>query len=575
MKKYTLALLCIVPAVLLLLFYQFHYWGMLQYSELYQIFLFTKTFLVDHLWYPGGIMDYMGQFLTQFFIFRFWGSLIMAICFGLGTYLVHKFTKNTNANYNTDLQALLLVPMAATWAFMVTNYANLSFALAMITTIAFAVLYTRINNKYSNIILIPLVYWVTCYGIFVYAALCLVWHIGKKHNNLVAHTLLTSLYIAIILLITYYFNQLQFHNLCFGWHFNKNPIEHLNSEFFAMIATIATPAALLFINKVQYKWVINAAIIVASAGYIYKMEMHLMNQIYKLNYHSQNGQWKSILKYDEEKLIRHDLSLATRNLALAKTNRLLDEMFDIEQSDYQCLFPDWHYDFVTPVFLGEIMYNLCNVSLAQRYYSECNHAISDYQKSARCYLRMTECSLLNREEKLTRKNARILQHTLFYKNFADSILYMCDNTNEILKNKKYSHMINNGYKIDALYFKTEPEQMLKIQLAGSPRNYVAVQYLLALNLIRKDLDGLMQNMQYLKPFNPTSTPRYVAQALTIVWYESKNENINIPEMYKREITEFMQFAQNNSISEVSDRYKNSYYYHYYCKDYKNEISAEN
>ncbi|MCQ2375220.1 MAG: DUF6057 family protein [Salinivirgaceae bacterium] len=575
MKKYTVALICIIPAVLLFLFYQFHYWGMLHYSEQYQIFLFTKKFLSDHLWYPGGIMDYLGQFLTQFFIFRSWGSIIMAICFGLGTYLVHLFTKSTNANYNKDLQALVLVPMAATWAFMVTNYANLSFALSMIVSIAFAVLYTRINNKYSNIILLPLVYWATCYGVFVYAALCLIWHIGKKHSNLSALTLLTALYVAVILLTTYHFNSLRFHSLCFGWHFNKNPIEHLNSEFFAMIVTVATPAALLFINKVQYKWIINAVIVAASVGYIYKMQMPLMNQMYKLNYHAQNEQWKSILKYDEEKLIRHDLTLATRNLALAKTNRLLDEMFDIEQSDYQCLLPDWHYDFVTPVFLGEIMYNLSNVSLAQRYFSECNNAISDYQKSAKCYVRMTECSMLNREEKLTRKNARILQNTLFYKNFADSILYMCDNTNEIMKNKKYSQMINNGYKIDALYFKTEPEQMLKIQLLGSPRNYVAVQYLLALNLIRKDLDALMQNMQYLKPFNPNSTPRYVAQALTIVWYESKNKNINIPEIYKREITEFMQFAQNNSFSEVTDRYKNSYYFHYYCKDYKNEISAEN
>lgn len=575
LKKYSTLLYCVIPSLILLIFYKFYYWGMLHYAEQYQIFLKTKDFFIDHLLYPGGMMDYLGEFFTQFSFYQILGAFIMAVAFGLGTFLMHLFVSKIKPDYCKKWQILITLPMLATWGFLFNEIANFSFALAMIFAIAFAYGYTFVGKKWTLLLFVPIVYYLTCTGAYVFVALVLIWHFfQKKDNNFVLFAIISLFYVFVLPLISYYFTQLRFHNLYWGFHFCKNQIYHSPAEFVAIISIPLIAIVLYYIKGIKYQIIVTCAVCALALFYSYSNLRTLTNQVYKLDYYTKYRQWNQILSWDTNNFPKHDISIALRNLALAKEGKLLNDMFDVEQEGYQSLIPNWCSDYITAIPIAEIMYNISNVGTALRYYFECNSAIMDYKKSARCYRRMAEIAMLNNEFGVAEKYCHILQNTIYYRQFAEFLLELMKNPTQIPLHPQYQDVVKNRYKVDAIFNRTAINTMLCIMLDYSPDNYVAFEYLIAFNLLTKDLENFVKNLKYADHFNLNIPPKCIAQALTIVQFETKRNDIAVPETYKREFQEFYNFIYNHPMEEVIKKYKNTYYFHYYCKVVNNEIPPE-
>ena len=64
----------------------FLFWGRfypshLSYQEQLQLFLFDTDYLIEHLIIPGGLAEYISEFLVQFYYHRWIGAAILATFF--------------------------------------------------------------------------------------------------------------------------------------------------------------------------------------------------------------------------------------------------------------------------------------------------------------------------------------------------------------------------------------------------------------------------------------------------------------------------------------------------------------
>ena len=63
------------------LFWRIVYPGHLQYHEQYQLFLFDMEYWKERIAIPGGMADYISEFLVQFYYHTWMGATMLALLF--------------------------------------------------------------------------------------------------------------------------------------------------------------------------------------------------------------------------------------------------------------------------------------------------------------------------------------------------------------------------------------------------------------------------------------------------------------------------------------------------------------
>ena len=79
--KYWKLLLSLLFAIAVFLFWMHPYAFVLSYQEQYQLFLFDENYFLERMSLPGGFVDYLAEFLTQFYFLYVVGAAILAILF--------------------------------------------------------------------------------------------------------------------------------------------------------------------------------------------------------------------------------------------------------------------------------------------------------------------------------------------------------------------------------------------------------------------------------------------------------------------------------------------------------------
>ena len=78
-SDYTFFILPLLTILAVWLFFGFFYPHHLHYQEQFQLFLFDSDYAWEVIRWPGGLSDYIGRFLTQFFLFAKVGAAILAV----------------------------------------------------------------------------------------------------------------------------------------------------------------------------------------------------------------------------------------------------------------------------------------------------------------------------------------------------------------------------------------------------------------------------------------------------------------------------------------------------------------
>jgi len=128
-NKYWTWALSISLGVSVYLFWAYPYKSVLSYQEQYQLFLFGEDYFLERIALPGGLADYIGEFLTQFYYIPVFGAAILGIIF----FCLQRLTWVVCRRCGADTQwfPLSFIPALALWMYMGDENVLLCFAVSL------------------------------------------------------------------------------------------------------------------------------------------------------------------------------------------------------------------------------------------------------------------------------------------------------------------------------------------------------------------------------------------------------------------------------------------------------------
>ena len=128
--KHLQGILSLLFAVAIALFWAFPYRCALSYQEQYQLFLFTPSYFTERISVPGGLADYVAEFITQFYYVYALGAILLALVFFCLQRLTWVLMRRSGVSQSWYL--LSFIPTVALWALMGNENVLLSFAIALL-----------------------------------------------------------------------------------------------------------------------------------------------------------------------------------------------------------------------------------------------------------------------------------------------------------------------------------------------------------------------------------------------------------------------------------------------------------
>ena len=535
----------------------FFFWGSaypahLSYQEQFQLFLFDAGYFWERMAVPGGLADYIAEYLTQFYYHTWAGACILALLYVLLQRLVWKLAKEQGA---VDMYyPLSFLPVIVLWHFMGDENAMLSLVVALLLALAVSCSYTDLKGKRERAVYVlaalPLLYWAAGATHFIFMGWVIVreFRLNLEGRNFwggagvlwsvglwgVGCPLLASMWV-----------QYPVCRLMAGIGYYRFPVVIPWIEIGLAVLLVVLPFLLAALPALKRKPVFYGVLQVAAValfGYCYVP-------------YSPCGTRRDVSRTSRAfspKMARSRRSSAVSsvspfgvtclNLALGKTGQMGDRMFEFYQNGTEGLLPEFRRDFTSPLPASEAYYHLGMINTAQRFTFEAMEAIPNFNKSGRCFKRLAETNLINGQYEVAAKYLRALRKTLFYKDWAEDAMTYLYNEEKINAHKEWGWLRQIRYTEDFLFSDREMDVMLGLLYQHDHRNRLAFEYMLAYVLQQRDLERFMKYYPLGKHAGYDHIPRSYQEALVYVWTQTHKNFQGMPwsisPQVVRDVTEF-------------------------------------
>lgn len=564
-------------------FYFFLYPYHLHFYEQMQMFQFSTGYFLETVMLPGGLVDYLGRFLTQFFHITSVGALIMALLFG-GVYLTSWLVVGEGlTGRNRLLWSLLsLLPVRFLWVNACDENAMPDLYLALIISLLSVWAFRHMTvsatmRRLSSLLYYPLLYFAVG-PLSVTFAMLLAIHEFRQTKGMRwfwgAGLLLLA---GVVPAIAHHWVLWPYENLYLGLHYFRFTYIQLPYIWEAVVVLVLIAIIAPVVEK-RWRNRQSISIPVVGLGALGLMIVLIwagVNKAYRPNNEVAmmyddlvlNERWEDILHEASIRTPKHPACVQCINLAMAMTGRMGDLLFRCPQPGADALLPKFNINFSRPLTAGQIYLSLGWTNTAQRYVYEANESIPDYQKSSHCYKLLAQTHIARGDKALARKYLKKLQHTLFYSDWANEQLSLLADPDPktLAHHPKYGPLMNGAVR-DDYFFGPDVLAMLGNYCTTTPHNRVATQYLLALSLVTRHLDtfvGCYELSQYLD--SEDRIPEYWQQALALDWWlkhgSFEGEPHHLDERVMQGLQQFM--SDREAGLPLEQRYYFTYWYYHF------------
>ena len=541
-------LLSLLFGVAVVIFWSVPYMSGLCFQEQYQMFLFDTNYFLERIVLPGGLADYISEFLVQFYYMPVLGGTIIALLLMSIQAISWGLMKQYGMKAVFPGYLLSFVPSIVLWCAMGDQNLLLSFVVALSGALLMGWIHNRFHNRLVKVVFelvsTALVYWFLGPVVFLYAALM----IGDTlMNGKQKERFLSSLgYSACLLILTVAWILLTTQSLQYpisriftGLNYYRYPGTVSPLPLGVMIWTVVVvffgmvPDGHAWIKKLQQSKVVMALayvlVIVASWFGIKASFDAITYDLIDYDFLVRTEQWDKIIEKAEKKLATTPLSVSCVNLALSQKGQLADRLFEFYQNGGEGLFPTFTRDMISPVSTAEIFFRLGMVNDAERYMFEAQEAIPNYRKSARLTRRIIECEIINGNYQVAAKLLRRLQKTLFYSNWANQTMALLGNEKAINRHPVYGKLRKyREKKQDFLFSDREMDQMLGLLFLNDNHNRMAYEYLVCYELLQRDMEKFMQYYPLGRFVDYDHIPRSFQEILIGNWMKTHSDPRTIP-----------------------------------------------
>ena len=541
-------LLSLLFGVAVVIFWAVPYVGGLCFQEQYQMFLFDTGYFLERIVLPGGLADYISEFLVQFYHIPVLGSAFIALLLMGIQAVVWGLMKQYGARHDFPGYLLSFLPSIALWCAMGDQNVLLSFVVALFGALLMGWIHNRFHNRLVKVVFelvsTALVYWFLGPVVFVYAVLM----IGDTLKNAQQKSSILSgigysaciliLIIAWILLTTQTL-QYPLYRIFAGLNYYRYPGAISPLPFVVMVWAVVIPFLGMVpcrqksLQKLQQSKVVMVLsyvlVIVASWFGIQASFDELTYEMIDYDFWIRTEQWNKIIEHAEKKPATSPLGVSSVNLALSQKGQLPDRLFEFYQNGAEGLFPAFTRDMISPVSTAEIFFRLGMVNDAERYMFEAQEAIPNYRKSSRLTRRIVECEIINGNYQVAAKLLRRLQKTLFYSNWANQTMALLGNEKAINRHPVYGKLRKyREKKQDFLFSDREMDQMLGLLFLNDNHNKMAYEYLVCYELLQRDMEKFMQYYPLGRFVGYDHIPRSFQEILIGNWMKTHSDPRTIP-----------------------------------------------
>ena len=541
-------LLSLLFGVAVVIFWSVPYMSGLCFQEQYQMFLFDIGYFLERIVQPGGLADYISEFLVQFYYMPVLGGTIIALLLMSIQAISWGLMKQYGMKAVFPGYLLSFVPSIVLWCAMGDQNLLLSFVVALSGALLMGWIHNRFHNRLVKVVFelvsTALVYWFLGPVVFLYAALMIGDTLMKGKQN--GHILSSLGYSACLLILTVAWILLTTQSLQYplyrifsGLNYYRYPGTVSPLPLGVMIWTVVVvffgmvPDGHAWIKKLQQSKVVMVLayvlVIVASWFGIKASFDEMTYDLIDYDFLVRTEQWDKIIEKAEKKPATTPLSVSCVNLALSQKGMFADRLFEFYQNGGEGLFPTFTRDMISPVSTAEIFFRLGMVNDAERYMFEAQEAIPNYRKSARLTRRIIECEIINGNYQVAAKLLRRLQKTLFYSNWANQMMALLGNEKAINRHPIYGKLRKyREKKQDFLFSDREMDQMLGLLFLNDNHNRMAYEYLMCYELLQRDLEKFVQYYPLGRFVGYDHIPRSFQEILIGNWMKTHSDPRTIP-----------------------------------------------
>mgnify|MGYP003392037602 FL=1 len=541
-------LLSLLFGVAVVIFWAVPFVGGLCFQEQYQMFLFDTGYFLERIVLPGGLADYISEFLVQFYYMPVLGGAIIALLLmGIQT-AVWGLMKQYGARHDFPGYLLSFLPSIALWCAMGDQNVLLSFVVALFGALVIGWIHNRFHNRLVKVVFelvsTALVYWFLGPVVFLYAALMIgdTLKNAKQKGNVFSgigySVCILVLTIAWILLTTQTL-QYPLYRIFAGLNYYRYPGAISPLPFVVMVWAVVIPflgmipchrKSLQKLQQSKVVIVLSYVLVIVASWFGIKASFDEMTyELIDYDFLVRTEQWDKIIEKAEKKPATTPLSVSCVNLALSQKGMLADRLFEFYQNGGEGLFPTFTRDMISPVSTAEIFFRLGMVNDAERYMFEAQEAIPNYRKSARLTRRIIECDIINGNYKVAAKLLRRLQKTLFYSNWANQTMALLGNEKAINRHPIYGKLRKyREKKQDFLFSDREMDQMLGLLFLNDNHNKMAYEYLMCYELLQRDMEKFMQYYPLGRFVGYDHIPRTFQEILIGNWMKTHSDPRTIP-----------------------------------------------
>lgn len=541
-------LLSLLFGVAVVIFWSVPYMSGLCFQEQYQMFLFDISYFLERIVLPGGLADYISEFLVQFYYMPVLGGTIIALLLMSIQAISWGLMKQYGMKAVFPGYLLSFVPSIVLWCAMGDQNLLLSFVVALSGALLMGWIHNRFHNRLVKVVFelvsTALVYWFLGPVVFLYAALMIGDTLMKGKQN--GHILSSLGYSACLLILTVAWILLTTQSLQYplyrifsGLNYYRYPGTVSPLPLGVMIWTVVVvffgmvPDGHAWIKKLQQSKVVMVlayVLVIVASWFGIKASFDAMTyDLIDYDFLVRTEQWDKIIEKAEKKPATTPLGVSCVNLALSQKGMLADRLFEFYQNGGEGLFPTFTRDMISPVSTAEIFFRLGMVNDAERYMFEAQEAIPNYRKSARLTRRIIECEIINGNYQVAAKLLRRLQKTLFYSNWANQMMALLGNEKAINRHPIYGKLRKyREKKQDFLFSDREMDQMLGLLFLNDNHNRMAYEYLMCYELLQRDLEKFVQYYPLGRFVGYDHIPRSFQEILIGNWMKTHSDPRTIP-----------------------------------------------
>jgi hypothetical protein len=510
----------------------------LRFVEQLRLFEFDSYYFLQIVSHPGGIFEYLSEFVAQFFYIPLLGALIMSFVYIVIQSLFAKLIFKSERFY-----VLSFIPSALLLLLQTDTASQVALPLGILCAFFFLLLYRTFKvkklSRFAPLVLVILLFFISPgYTLFFYFIL-FIYEVGIGNiRTAFVNMIMLSVVLVVLILISYKFIFISstFSDIVLA---NLPGLEILMTSAIVLHILLACIIVFLlltnrFLNNVNIRfanqtlklWNMFFFVLIFSLVYIFSFSNFQVRNILKMDNAVITEDWSKILELADGIEKPSQLETYFTNIALCKSGKMSESLFRYNQLwQTDGLFLKFEGNSLNTFFGGEVYYQLGMLNYAYRWAMEAM-IMNNNKKSGRMLKRMIEICIVNGEWKLAQKYISTLKKTLFYATYAIEYESLIQNKTKLNQAELLINKFQLLPKVDFLSGdETSTLIFLSHYLAYNQTNKYVADYFMAGTLLCVDIDSFMKGFKNLSLADGGKIPRTYEEALIIIASQSRGNNL--------------------------------------------------